>query len=218
MDNCPFCDIELTDNKCKKCGFKNEEQYIKDFQVSKKDSNEKTFNMGKDFDDSKNIIKENNIKNARIDSDEYLVLGFFKRSFIAILDQIIILFITYLIFLITIKPNLEIPYVSFEYIAYFIINYKGLFITTILSFLIMNLLYYSIFNILFSGTLFSRLFSYRLYKKENNLSVSIIISRNLIMVLFNTLFLLFPYLFIFVSDYKQSLYDKLFGVYFAKKV
>ncbi len=165
----------------------------------------------------KEILEQNEkLEKTKEAQKEFIVAGFFKRTLIALMDQTIILAITYLFFITMIKPELNIIYKSFEAIASFIIEYESQFYTLIFAYLAINFIYYTVFNIILSGTPASRLFGYKLYKNEKRLSIIVVVIRNMLLLPLNLLFLL-PYLFIFVSDFKQSLYDMIFKTYLAKE-
>jgi len=147
----------------------------------------------------------------------YKVLKFFTRLAATIFDQAIILGLTFLYFIFLIKPTMiEIPYKYIEGVTYFIIKDSSNFKSLIIAYILISLIYYTTFNILIKSTPFNYLFGYKIYKNNTPASIPILITRNLLMIPLNFILLL-PFLFMIVSDDKQTIYDKIFQTYFLKE-
>ncbi len=189
----------------------------KDKQKEKKDISSKFDNLGFSMNSKLNSEqKKDELNNSSI-TKHYKVLKFFARLSSTILDQAIILGLTFLYFLFLIKPNMiKTPYSYIEGITDFIINDNFNFKSLLIGYFLITLIYYTIFNIIIKSTPFNYLFGYKIYRNDNLASPIVLIFRNLLMITLNLL-LLFPYLFMLVSDDKQTLYDKIFKTYFLKE-
>lgn len=160
--------------------------------------------------------KKDELNNSSI-TKHYKVLKFFGRLSSTILDQAIILGLTFLYFLFLIKPNMiKTPYSYIEGVTDFIINDNSNFKSLLIGYFLIAVVYYTVFNIIIKSTPFNYLLGYRIYRNDNLASPIILIFRNILMITLN-LFLLFPYLFMIVSDDKQTIYDKIFKTYFLKE-
>ena len=187
-------------------------EYKKDSTVSDKFDN-LSFTMNSRLESEQRKDEKNNSETTR----HYKVLKFFARITSTILDQIVILGLTYLYFLFLIKPNMiKTPYQYIEAVADFIINDSSNFKSLLIGYLLITIIYYTVSNIIIKSTPFNYLFGYKIYRNNSLASPLILISRNILMVILN-LFLLFPYLFMLVSDDRQTIYDKIFKTYFLKE-
>ncbi len=167
---------------------------------------------------NKNILTSENPSLKQ--SNYYKVMGFTKRIFFSLIDQSIIFFVSYLYLTKFIEINqIENNFIQVEYWAYFITQNKEQLIHCFIFYIIFSFFYYSIFNILFYSTPAMIAFKYKLYNYNGESpNLFILLLRNMFLVPVNLMFILFPFLFIFLSDFKQSLYDKLFKVYILKKI
>lgn len=167
---------------------------------------------------NKNILTSENPSLKQ--SNYYKVMGFTKRIFFSLIDQSIIFFVSYLYLTKFIEINqIENNFIQVEYWAYFITQNKEQLIHCFIFYMIFSFFYYSIFNILFYSTPAMVAFKYKLYNYNGESpNLFILLLRNMFLVPVNLMFILFPFLFIFLSDFKQSLYDKLFKVYILKKI
>lgn len=167
---------------------------------------------------NKNILTSENPSLKQ--SNYYKVMGFTKRIFFSLIDQSIIFFVSYLYLTKFIEINqIENNFIQVEYWAYFITQNKEQLIHCFIFYMIFSFFYYSIFNILFYSTPAMIAFKYKLYNYNGETpNLFILLLRNMVLVPINLMFILFPFLFIFLSDFKQSLYDKLFKVYILKKI
>ncbi len=187
------------------------------------------------------IIKENKVENIKVEnnstqqknkniltsenpslkqSNYYKVMGFTKRIFFSLIDQSIIFFVSYIYLTKFIEINqVENNFIHVEYWAYFITQNKEQLIHCFIFYMIFSFFYYSIFNILFYSTPSMIIFKYKLYNYSGDTpNLFILLLRNMVLIPVNLMFILFPFLFIFLSDFKQTLYDKLFKVYILKKI
>jgi uncharacterized RDD family membrane protein YckC len=183
-----------------------------------------------DLDPNKPKEEKNFVMNSKLEVEQkkeelvnssttkhYRVIKFFSRLTSTILDQTIIFAITYLYFLFLIKPNLkEIPYQYIEGVTYFIINDIPNLKSLVFGYLIIVFTYYTLFNLLIKSTPFNFLFGYKIYRNDSLASAIVLIFRNIIMISLNII-LLFPFLFMIVSDDKQTLYDKIFKTHLLKE-
>ncbi len=184
----------------------------KDSAISEKFDN-LSFTMNSKLESEQRKNEKNNSETTR----HYKVLKFFARITSTILDQMVILGLTYLYFLFLIKPNMiKTPYQYIEAIADFIINDNSNFKSLLIGYLLITTIYYTISNLVIKSTPFNYLFGYKIYRNNSLASPIVLISRNILMVILN-LFLLFPYLFMLVSDDRQTIYDKIFKTYFLKE-
>ncbi len=150
--------------------------------------------------------------------DYFYVMKFLQRSFLSILDQIVVLTITYVYYLIFIKSaTSENPYYGIEGIGYFLVYYKSQAISIGIFFIIFNLIYYSLSAILLKSTPATFLRGYRFYNCKGEHPKFYILILRAIVSIFSNLVVIFPFLTSLVSDYRQSVYDKIFKVYILKK-
>ena len=219
--------IENNDRETKKI----ETQSIDlDFKASSKDKNfNKAFNKKEEFTKTKTLENNTFSMNKGIKKDEtedvskthlqqhYKVSKFFSRFFSTILDQSVILALTYLYFMSIVKPSMiEMPYKYIEGVMYFIINDSSSLNSLLIAYFLITFLYYTIFNVLIKSTPFNYLLGYKIYRNDDLASIVTLIFRNLVMIPLNLL-LFFPYLFVIISDDKQTIYDKIFRTRFLKE-
>ncbi len=167
---------------------------------------------------NKNILTSENLSLKQ--SNYYKVMGFIKRIFFSLIDQSIIFFVSYIYLTKFIEINqVENNFIHVEYWAYFIMQNKEQITHCFIFYMIFSFFYYSIFNILFYSTPSMIIFKYKLYNYSGDTpNLFILLLRNMVLIPVNLMFILFPFLFIFLSDFKQTLYDKLFKVYILKKI
>jgi len=176
------------------------------------DSANKTFSMNRNIK-----VNENEEVGKTHLQKHYKVSKFFSRFFSTILDQSAILGLTYLYFMTIIKPSMiEMPYKYIEGVMYFIVNDNSSLTSLLIGYFLITFLYYTVFNVLIKSTPFNYLLGYKIYKNDDIASVLTLIFRNLVMIPLNLL-LFFPYLFLIISDDKQTLYDKIFKTYLLKE-
>ncbi|MBN2695051.1 RDD family protein [bacterium] len=160
----------------------------------------------------------NEQKYAKSTEDYFHVMKFSLRAFISILDQFIILLVSFLYYLIFIKSSTtQNPYYGIEGIGYFLVNYRDSAINLGIFYVVMNIVYYSLSAVFFKSTPASLLMGYRLYNCRGEYPKFYILILRAILTVLSNVIVLFPFLTSFVSDYRQSVYDKIFKVYILKK-
>lgn len=182
-----------------------------DTKKDKKELNEKFNELEFKFKSDKESLKEERIKHFK-------VLKFFPRVIAALIDQSLILVFSYLFFWVAVKPSMiDIPYKYIEGITYFMINDTSSFNLLLTAYFAISFLYYTLTNLFLKSTLGIRLLGFSIYRNEEHVPAWVIFIRNFVLIFMNIVFLFFPFWFIFISDDRQALYDKIFSVYFLKE-